>query len=570
MADGDGAQLEVEWQFNAVDVRPVARWLEAYQPDGISVVHAKERRLSDAYFDTSGWSIHRAGYTCRLRWDGSHGELTLKSMAEAEDGIRRREEINQRVADPDPARFINEDGPATDLLVPIAGRTPLRLLFALETERQVYHLADSEGQFGEVALDTTTIPVGEEDHPVRMSRVEVEVDSAAVERARPFVDRLAQETSLSVAGTSKFEAALLATGQHPDPLVPDLGQTAIHADLTIGELAFAVLREQLIAVLQNEAGTRLGRDIEALHDMRVAARRMRAAFSTFREYLSPTARAIESEVKWLQQTLGPVRDLDVQIERLQARMDQPDVDAEGLQQYMDVLGTRREQARKRMLLALDSKRYVRLGTRLVGILQRGPARTYSPGRVPAPIVGMEVIAKRYGKLRKKGDRIRKSSPPTEYHALRIQGKKLRYAVEFFAPLYGKRADGYIEDVKKLQDVLGDHQDSEVAMETLRDHAAVNRRLHGRTVLAMGALAESYRLDAERLRAEFPAVYRQVRGGSWKKLGARMEKRASSYSDPLPKPPKSPHGEPSASSRGPESSNFGEAGDESVDTVSGGR
>jgi CHAD domain-containing protein len=502
--------------------------------------------------------MHRAGYTCRLRWDGSRGELTLKSMADPRGGIRTREEINQRVDDPSPASFITQPGPAVDMLAPLIGREPLRLLFALDTERRLYDASDGEGSFGEIALDTTTIPVGDEDRPVRLSRVEVEVPAGSVERARPFVDILASEASLSISGTSKFEAALLATGLHPEPLVHDLGPTDINPNQTIGEVAFAILRKQFAEVLANEAATRLGRDIEALHDMRVAARRMRAAMRSFRPYLSPTARALEREVKWLQQALGPVRDLDVQLEHLDGLMAESAESAEDLAPYRDVLARQRARERKRLIAALDSRRYSRLVARFASQLPKGPARTYAPGRIAAPLIARDEILQSYKRLQKRARAVRASSPPDAYHAARIAAKGLRYNVEFFAPAIGPRANEFIAAVKGLQDVLGDHQDAMVATETLRDHARTARKLTPATVLAMGAMAEGYRLKAAGLRLAYPAAYNKVKGRIWQRLKARLEKQASGLPDPRERESQVP---PAGGS-----SRFRDGGQAGVDTV----
>ncbi|MCA9823999.1 MAG: CHAD domain-containing protein [Dehalococcoidia bacterium] len=556
MAATDGAVTEVEWQFNAVDVRPVARWLDQAVLPGVTIAPAGIKRLNDAYFDTASWRMHRAGYTCRLRWDGTRGELTLKSMADPDEGIRTREEVNQGISDPAPESFVSQPGPAVDMLAPLIGREPLRLLFALETERRLYNVADAEGTFGEIALDTTTIPVGDEDHPVRLSRVEVEVPAEGVDRARAFVSLLAAEASLSSSGTSKFEAALLATGLHPEPAFHDLGPTDIHADQTIGEVAFAILRRQFAIVVANEAGTRLGRDIEELHDMRVAARRMRAAMSQFRPYLSTTARALEPEIRWLQRALGPVRDLDVQIEHLDQVLAGPMEQRDDLIPYRDLLIAQRDRERKRLLTALDSRRYRRLVERFAALLPRGPARTYVPGRVAAPIVARDTVVARRRKLRKLGDRISRASAPEEYHAARIEAKKLRYAVEFFEPIYGRRAAEFATAVKQLQDVLGDHQDAMVAMETLRRHAQVSRKLPPATILAMGAMAEGYRLEAAELRSRFPRAYKALTGRTWRRLQERLDERAAGLPDPRKEQVER---RPAAGS-----SKFGGQGDENVD------
>jgi hypothetical protein len=191
------------------------------------------------------------------------------------------------------------------------------------------------------------------------------------------------------------------------------------------------------------------------------------------------------------------------------------------------------------------------------VLPKGPARTFVASRVPSPLVAREVIEKRRRKLKKLADAIGKSSPPDEYHAARIEAKKLRYAVEFFAPLYGKRAERFVAAVKDLQEVLGDYQDATVAMETLREHARSHRKLGPGTVLAMGAMAEGYRLRAEELRGDFPPAYKGVKGGTWRRLRDQLKKRGEGLDDPRERHP--------AQGAGKETSSFGGGGGEGVDT-----
>ena len=129
------------------------------------------------------------------------------------------------------------------------------------------------------------------------------------------MDQLRSSCGLQPAGLSKFEAGLLALGQDI-PGSPDLGSTVVSEDSTIGELAYAVLRRQLAVLRDKEPGTRLGEDIEELHDMRVATRRLRAALALFSNVLPVRAQTFREELGWLAAVLGAVRDLDVQIEGL--------------------------------------------------------------------------------------------------------------------------------------------------------------------------------------------------------------------------------------------------------------
>jgi triphosphatase len=517
------SETEIEWQFAALDVRPVARWLMAPTVPGYQATPGSRKTLRDSYYDTADWRLQRAGYTCRIRQKGDTYEATLKSMAEAVDGLRHREEITEPVESPD-ADLASLPGAVGQTIRAASGRLPVTRLFTLETDRQTYELRDEHGELGEIALDITTIPVAAEDHPVRFSRVEVEV--ASVERAKPFVDAIVAECSLQPATTSKFGAALIATGQQVALPYQDLGPTELSADMTAANYACAVLRKHFATMVANEPGTRLGADPEYLHDMRVASRRIRATMSAFDPYLPIGLRRLRMEMGWLTRSLGDVRDLDVQLERIgEWRRELPHLPPHALDALEEMLTVRRDRARKRMLMSLDSRRTERLLARFAEALRRGPARTSTIGREPILAVAPALVEKRYKQVRKRGDAITPTSPPGDYHALRIQSKKLRYALEFVAPVYGKNASGFSSRVTALQELLGDHQDADVAIDALMQMATSHgRRLQPETLVAIGVVVERYRLQAEELRSRFPATYRRLRGEEWKLLRKRMDSR----------------------------------------------
>lgn len=514
---------EIEWQFAALDVRPVARWLMAPTVPGYEATPGPKKLLSDTYFDTADWRLHRAGYTCRVRQKGDGAEATLKSMADAVDGLRQRQEITETF-DVDNASLHTLPGPVGQTIRAAAGRLPVERLFTLETDRQTYTLRDEHGDLGEIALDITSIPVATEDHPVRFSRVEVEVVS--VERAQAFVNALVAECSLQPATTSKFAAALIATGRQVSLPYENLGPTELHAEMTAANYACAVLRKHFAAMVANEPGTRLGADPEFLHDMRVASRRIRATMSAFDPYLPLALRRLRMEIGWLTRSLGEVRDLDVQLERIEDwRRELPHIPPHSLDTLEALLLERRDRARKRMLISLDSRRTERLLQRFAEGLRRGPARTSVVAREPILSVAPRLVRKRYRQVRKLGDAITPASPATDYHTLRIQSKKLRYALEFVAPIYGKHASGFSQRVTDLQEILGDHQDADVAIDALMEMARTGgRRLPPETLVAIGVIVERYRIQAQRLRGKFPAAYRPLKGPEWNRLQRRMEKR----------------------------------------------
>lgn len=516
-------QLEVEWQFTTPDTARVINWLESGVVPGYTVTPGKTKDLNDTYFDTAGWHIHRARFTCRVRDKGDSSELTLKSMADAVGSMRSRREMTEAL---EPGALpMAAAGPCGETLRLIAGRHPLEPIFALHTHRQTFMLADTAGTLGEIAVDETAIPV-EGAAPARLLRVEVEVDAAAVGRAQRFVDLLVATCKLEPAGTSKFEAALQATGKTVTSPTTGLGSTAIDDAMTAGEVAFAVMRKQFATFVNNEAGTRIGDDIEALHDMRVATRRLRAAMSAFRPFLPPRILVFREQFGWIATVLGEVRDLDVQIERMEEwRAGVTEAQSAALNSVEQLFLQRRHLARRRMLFALNSRRYDLLVERFAAFLSRGPARSYAPGQAPILSVAPDLVERRYLKVRKMGDRIRPSSPPTDYHLLRIDAKKLRYALEFVGGIYGKQAVDFSVRATAMQDVLGLHQDADVAMHMLHEMAETSgRKLGAPAILAMGAIAERYRVHAQELRGQFPKVYKPLSGGEWRRLRKLMDSR----------------------------------------------
>ena len=516
--------LEVEWQFDAPAIEPVAVWLRAAAIPGYTVVTGKAKALTDRYLDTDDWRMHRARFTCRLREKGDGAELTIKGMADAQGGMRSRREVNEPIAHATAEGVAAANGPCGVMIRHIVGGRELRELFAVNTRRQTFDLMDETGLVGEIALDDTTIPHG--GATAHLARVEVEVPADCVDRATRFVDVLVAAANLVPVETSKFEAALLATGQHPLPAAPQLGPTQVEASMTAGQFAFAILRKQFATFLANEAGTRLGEDSEALHDMRVAARRLRAGMSAFSTVLPAAMERLRAELGWVAAVLGDVRDLDVQLERMTEWREGLSADqASALDAIEAILHARWLLGRKRMLVALDSRRYERFVERFTATLRRGPPRSFLTGQQPILTIAPDLLRKRYRQLRKLGDPIRPPSPPEEYHILRIAAKKLRYGLEFVGPIYGKPAIAFSARVTALQDVLGLHQDAEIAVDTLREIATGRgRRLSPQTILAMGAISERYRIHGAQLRGQFPSVWKPLLGRDWTALLKDMDAR----------------------------------------------
>lgn len=590
---------EVEWQFDAVDLRPVVRWLEARRPraaspdrpgapatretagrgagaangsgagarrgSGVSgnggragaargsaaggiggggagaapnawvaetlpaqaplvtFSPLEPRNLTDTYFDTPQWRFHQAGLVVRLRSSNGQHEATLKTTEAPVDGLRVRTELLTPLPAGDVQALMVADSRAADWVRSLAGKHPPLPLFTLATSRRPYAILLDGQPVGEVVLDETTVVQPPEADPIKLKRVEVEVLPTAIAQVRPFVDDLRAACRLGPAITSKFEAGLLTLGTVPVGL-PEVGPVTLPAGPTMGELAYAVLRRAFLAFLTNEPGTRIGEDVEALHDMRVAARRMRAAMDLFAPALPVRARRLREELRWIASRLGQVRDLDTQLEWIAAwsRPATPD-DQAALEQLTRALEKRRRRARRLMLQGLDTQRYARLISRLARTLRTGPPRRSPAARAPALAALPGLIEQRYASVTRAGENLHAGSPPEAFHRLRIRCKRLRYAVENARDLYGAPASNYVEVLVGLQDVLGLHQDALVAASRLQEllHAEA-RRLPPRAVFMMGRMSQRYDQQASKLRKQFHKTYLRVHGKSWSRLQRAME------------------------------------------------
>jgi len=539
------SDVEVEWQLDALDLRPVERWLAlrtgpaalADSIPGLGIVPGVPKRLVDVYVDTEDWRIGRAGYVLRVRRRAGRVETTLKDLSTATKGLRRRLEVTQ----PLPASGLagldrrGEVGRRVEALV---GARPLKQVLEVRTRRRPFDLAIHGERVAELALDDTVIAIGHERRRLRLTRVEVEVQPAWVDTMQPFVERLRRECGLQPATLSKFEAGLMAAGLSI-PSLPDLGSTGVNPATALGELAYRVLRKDAAAMLAQEPGTRLGEDIEALHQMRVATRRMRAALEMFADVLPVRAGRIRAELGWLAGVLGVVRDLDIQLGRFDDWTEEmPGDHREALDELADLLTGHRVEARLALLEALDSRRYERLVTGLVAMLEQGPSRRSVAARAPAVTTMPALIGECHRAAGKAASRAKRTGIATDYHRLRIRCKRLRYSLEFASGLYQGELKGFVRQMTRLQDMLGSMQDAEVASARLQALALTEEgaSLSRATIFAMGGVAERYRNEAEHLLGELPRLVQLLQGKEWSRAKSLMELRRQEALEALAKPP----------------------------------
>ena len=285
---------------------------------------------------------------------------------------------------------------------------------------------------------------------------------------------------------------------------------------TTGALALSVLQQNARAFQEHAPGARAGDDPRHIHQMRVAARRLRAALRLFGDLLPPQAGGLSDELKWIAGQLGQARDLDVQIQRLRASGATLRA-SDALEPYAAWLAEQRQHALAALTEALGSARFDELVERLnsfdVWTLVADP---------PLADDARARLRRVHKKLDRRARKAGKRAAPPELHAVRIAAKRLRYAAEFCAPLYGKPATRLIKRLTAVQDLLGDLQDGVVSGE--RIHEAVQTvagAWPAETALALGRLLQYDEQRGEQIRRRFRRLYRGSVAAAWARFDSRV-------------------------------------------------
>ncbi|MBV8258245.1 MAG: CYTH and CHAD domain-containing protein [Actinobacteria bacterium] len=429
----------------------------------------ESRVFTSVYYDVPGGSLAAAGITLRRRTERGASVWQLKLPS---DDSRLELEA------PGPP-----SGPPEEMLRLLRAHLrhgKLEKVAELRTRRRG-ELVARRGSTAEVTVDEVAIM---DARRVRDEFVEVEIElrEGSPKRLDGIADELAEAGATPGAGIPKVFRALGLDGAAPEPESPFEGLRAL-------------LRAQLREILAHDPGTRLGRDPESLHDMRVAVRRTRALLRAGGELIATDTTALAERLKALGQVLGDVRDLDVLIDHLSAeaaKLGEPD--AAHAKALLRALARERTRRRATLMKTLDSDVYLALLDEFARTVD-----TLAPAETDATLD--DLAAKALKKLRKAVDALPDDPHDDELHHVRKIGKRARYASE----LAGH--DSVVAAAKKLQDVLGDHQDSVVAEERLRTLAAKGTP---EQAVAAGRLVERERGRKARARADWAGAWKRVR------------------------------------------------------------
>jgi triphosphatase len=456
----------------------------------VVVQHARNRgafhRLETVYYDTPERLLFQHGMSLRVRRTGKRFIQTLKLLPNSGQPLARRQwEVPVDGVTPDLTQLPADEigGPMTaltnDALVPV---------FTTKVRRHARQL-DLPDASVEIAFDEGRIEAG--DRQEVLSEIELELKSGNAGALFDLGTQLLDAAPLRVGSRSKAERGYA--------LAFDVVLSAAKAEpfsITTGDVVDDVIARLMGTcwhhLLKNHAAAEGGSDSEGVHQMRIALRRLRTICALFRRDIpSPAFEIINCEARWLMQQLGPVRDWDAFAETSIARLVPavPDIDLIGLRETVEQQRKLSHSALQAVLADVRSSRFL---LSLGHMVERRGWRNEIDGDVlvvlsqPMSMLFGKMLSRLHRKILKRGAHFRRLNVDAQ-HNLRIDLKKLRYALEFFLPLYTTHATArrYMRRVARLQASLGRARDiasARIVLDAIRqdDRPALH--------LAIGAVA----------------------------------------------------------------------------------
>jgi len=461
---------------------------------GPIVRQAPPERNETTYYDTADLRLARWGASLRHR----PGEgWTVKLPAErAAPFLVRPEIVFEGDGDSPPTS-------AVELVRAFVRGARLVESVHMTTIRRRTEMHDARGRLiAGVVDDVVSVPNGTRRPAAAFRELEVEIgDEMTPGLLDALVERLRQAGAGAPDQTAKYIRALAPA----TPLTPEIAVSDLGTDATAGEAVRRAIALSVIRLIRHDPVVRLDLDPEGVHQARVATRRLRSDLRTFRPLLDEGwSSALREDLGWLARLLGDVRDGDVLLERLRKRSELEDV-RETAAPVLATLQESRDATHAVLLEALRSDRYAGLLDRLVEAAN-DPVLAPDAGE-PASDAVPALVGRPWHKLSKRAKGLGDDATDTQLHEIRIRTKRARYAAEAAAPVVGKQARAFAHAAARLQDVLGELNDSVVAAAWLRAWAEENG--DPSAVGAAEALAAGERSTAAELRGRWRTAWDEL-------------------------------------------------------------
>ena len=462
----------------------------------------EEQRLEARYYDTEDLRLIRSGVTLRRRQGGSDAGWHLKLP----EGGDSRREIRLPLARAT-RQVPRELGRLVRAFTRGEALTPVA---EISTVRHRLVLLDEAGEsLAEVVDDDVSAStMGEETALSQWREIEVELTGGGRELLAAADKRLRRSGLRPAGRQAKLERAL--AGQLP----PASGRRGRPTPLsTAADVVLAYAGTQVAAIMALDPLVRRD-EPDAVHQMRVATRRLRSTLKSFRGILhSEDSDRLRDELKWLGGVLGTARDAEVMAGHVQAGLDEipPELILGPVQARVRVhFAPLEAEARAAVLEALDGGRYLALLDSLDALLIDPPLTP--KGSEPAAEVLPAAVRRTQRRLRRRIRRARHAPAgpgrDSALHEVRKAAKDARYAGEAVSPPLGKQARRFTKRVKQVQSVLGDHHDGVVARATIRE-LGVQAHLAGESAFTFGVLYGRDACDAKDLEAQARRAWKRA-------------------------------------------------------------
>lgn len=471
---------EIEAKFLVRRPEQVEEALATLNDLGFISTEVETKTHFDSYFDTSDFAILRAGWTYRCRQSGGRSMLNLKSCGSQHGHVFVREEVDQPLpGSTSPGSTELPPGPVQQRLDSIIDGKRKSKLFSVMSRRRIYAVSrpgDSPIRL-ELDLDRTRITASRKKKQApgtfEFTELELEHESGDPGVMDDIARALRDSVRLVPSQFSKFDRGIQAAGLS----IADARRKHREAGLTgrdpFLDLLYRHLQHHLDRLREYQPLALEGLHPEGVHRMRVAIRHFRALLRIYAEiFAAAGGAALDQELRWLSAQLGRARDADVcemAIRDFNAAL--PAAAAAAAAPYAEHLRETTIAAYMNLGEVFAGERYASLLDRMQRFIAAGPGGAVSErlGQLSVSDAADKDVHPAAKKMLKRGDRIVAGSPARRWHKLRIQAKRLRYLVDFFAVAELMRWQPSVVELGKLQDLLGDHQDAITARERLRDY-----------------------------------------------------------------------------------------------------
>ncbi len=482
------AHLEVERAFSPP---PDSQLPDLTEVAGVVAMEtAGEANLDATYYDVPGMPLLRSGVTLRRREGGSDEGWHLKLP---QNGVQGRTELHEG---------LDSAGIPAALSGLVAGwirGKELAPVARVRTSRRTSRLVGPDGTvLAEVADDRVVgNPARLGADAVRWREWEVELvhgEPALLDAVEEFlgrhgVRRSPQQRKLTV---------VVGEPAVPRPKPPAKKKPA-------KRLLHPWILEQVSEIERLDPLVRQA-ETGGVHGMRKACRRLRAALATYRPLVDrDRTDPIRDELRWLARSLGPARDDEVVVARIDRLLREDEADVESAHRVLERRALERAQHDQAVIAEnLGSQRYFDLRSAL-DELAADPPWTAEADRAARDVLP-KLVRKEWKRMRRRHHRA------DDPHEVRKAAKRLRYAYELVEPVWSDRAKRPRQAARELTRVLGDRQDTLVAREWLSSLAAGHTS--GRAGFVLGRVHAGEELSELALLEEAATVWRELKSVRW--------------------------------------------------------